>query len=141
VSKKNPLWVGSVCCLVPLFPLALNAADLNIRAIRLSGGQLHLTASAKGDCYYVLRRAETANGTTFPVAMAAGSAADVHLIDGQAPAEGAFYLVREVSLDHPLDMDADGIDDVFELLHPACLDPTDLADALVRSPNTGFTGS
>ena len=51
--------------------------------------------------------------------------------DASPPATAtlATYFIRNIPLEMPQDMDADGIDDVFELLRAAFLDPLEPSDA------------
>ncbi len=49
----------------------------------------------------------------------------------------AFYRVRAVPLTQPLDLDGDGIDDVYELRHRAFLDPLNPADAALDYDGDG----
>ncbi|MCI0535047.1 MAG: Ig-like domain-containing protein [Verrucomicrobiales bacterium] len=51
----------------------------------------------------------------------------------------AFYRVRRVPRLSPLDLDRDGIDDLYELSRPALLDPLNAADANQDPNNNGRT--
>ena len=50
----------------------------------------------------------------------------------------AFYRIRAVPLAQPLDSDADGIDDVYELRHPRFLNPFNPADAALDYDGDGW---
>lgn len=52
--------------------------------------------------------------------------------------EAGFFRVRAISLFAVQDTDGDGLDDLYELEHPSCLDPLDPADAAEQCLQAGF---
>ena len=89
--------------------------------------------------YYRLYRGADADTTGLPIAMKLGIGGPDFLID-PAPIPGATpddYTLENQPIGQPLDLDGDGIDDVYELQHPAILDPLDAADALLDPDGDG----
>ena len=89
--------------------------------------------------YYRLYRGADADTTSLPIAMKLGIGGSDFLID-PAPLPGATpedYTLENQPIGQPLDLDGDGIDDVYELLHPAILDPLEAADALLDPDGDG----
>ncbi|MCI0636375.1 MAG: VCBS repeat-containing protein, partial [Actinobacteria bacterium] len=88
---------------------------------------------AREGFYYILYR----DGV--PVAVALTQPGPDELFDPSAPpgVTADDYTVENQPLDEPLDLDGDGIDDVFELLHPDILDPLDSSDAHVDHDGDG----
>lgn len=123
--------VGRLAGLSVLWSTA-HAADLQITAPRLDANHhFQITAPADSTGYYVLVRGSGLSQVQTPVALGFGATATVTLTD-PAPAQGqatAFYRLQQFPLDHPLDTDGDGIDDVYELERPAALSPLDATDA------------
>lgn len=113
--------------------------NFQVESITLdSNGDLAIEFPANEGSYYLLKR---------------GSTVDLQDegVDGQIGADGtgvlrdvnvggvtrAFYVVQKISVDDPLDMDEDGMDDVFELQYPAFLNPFDASDAEVDFDQDG----
>jgi alpha-tubulin suppressor-like RCC1 family protein len=81
--------------------------------------------------YYVLCRGPTVTNIDQPVEVRLASSLPLVLTDPTPAASNgsAFYRLRAVPLNQPLDLDADGIDDIYELRHARFLNPLDAADA------------
>ena len=117
-----------------------SAAELVVSAPQVgSDGRFSARAPADAASYYVLIRGSQVTQIQSPVALALGAATPVVLTDPDATVNRAtaFYRVQRVPLAQPLDTDGDGIDDVFELRHPALLDPLRSADAAEDPDNDG----
>jgi hypothetical protein len=89
--------------------------------------------------YYRLYRGAAADTTGLPIAMKLGIGGPDILID-PAPLPGATpddYTLENQPIGQPLDLDRDGIDDVYELLRPTILNPLDPADAFLDPDDDG----
>ncbi len=89
--------------------------------------------------YYRLYRGADADTTGLPIAMKLGIEGPDMLID-PTPLPGATpddYTLENQPIGQPLDLDGDGIDDVYELQHPAILDPLDPADSFLDPDGDG----
>jgi hypothetical protein len=100
-------------------------ADRRMRAI---------VGPVSSDSYSLLYRGQTVTNITVPAAMKLnpGSCANVLSLMDPTPVSSntsVFYRARQVPIADPLDSDADGIDDVYELRHSNFLDPLDASDA------------
>jgi hypothetical protein len=108
------------------------AQDFQILDVHFDGpGPLHFRHLADAHSYYILYRGETIVSISAPIALALGVDGIGEIMSaavGPANATG-FYRIRRVVRGLPLDLDHDGIDDVYELSHPASLDPLNAADA------------
>ncbi|MBI2929471.1 MAG: VCBS repeat-containing protein [Verrucomicrobia bacterium] len=99
----------------------------------------HVSFRSLGKFYYILCRKTGTNTPPVPITMRLSADGLSELID-PAPLSGSTasdYLVKNQPLDQPLDTDGDGIDDVYELLHPNILNPLDFADALADPDQDG----
>ncbi|MFM7101331.1 MAG: Ig-like domain-containing protein, partial [Verrucomicrobiota bacterium] len=107
------------------------AADLAIQAIRVEDdGQVAVEFPSDASQYYLLFRSENLGQSGVPVALRLGRAGSDILREAAGPGVVArFYRLRQVPRAEPLDVDLDGIPDVFELEHPASLNPLNSADA------------
>jgi hypothetical protein len=94
--------------------------------------------SPAGSHYLLLRRGETPNRITTPVQASLPQARTI-LADGDTgSAVGRFYRVEVVPFGAPLDLDQDGLDDVFELTYPGAFHPLNPADAAGDFDGDGF---
>jgi len=103
--------------------------------------QLFFTHAAPGS-YAVLYRGTTVTNITTPVALAfaGGFGSGVfNDIVPLAPPGTVFYRVRQVPSSAPLDLDGDGIDDLYELGHRAFLNPLNPADAALDFDGDGLS--
>ncbi len=89
--------------------------------------------------YYVLFRGTTVTNLASPMSLAFGSGASGQLADTNPPGPAGIYRVLEVATNNPVDVDADGIDDVYEMLHPSFLNPLDGTDAAWDQDADGFS--
>jgi uncharacterized protein YjbI with pentapeptide repeats len=95
---------------------------------------------SKTNFYYRLYRGADADTTTLPFAMKLGIDGDDSMIDptpllpNPTPED---YTLENQPLDQPLDFDADGIDDVYELRRPSILDPLITTDAFLDPDGDG----
>lgn len=85
--------------------------------------------SADASSYYILYSGTTVTNITQPIALALGTAGALTLQDTSPQLAAQFYRAAQIPLTQPLDSDGDGIDDVFELTYPGCLNPLDATDA------------
>src|SRR5262249_35470201 len=100
---------------------------------------MQVSYPASANLYYTLYRATnpadmgTANLSqrALAVDLRVGTNGTGFLTDAAPPPgmTSVFYRVKVARLDQPGDTDQDGIDDVYELQHPAFLNPLDPADA------------
>lgn len=117
--------------------LTADATDLNAQEFRISEatvnpqGQFIVRFPSSADYYYILRRGDAPQAITSPRAAALGTGGAGQLADpaGLANTGAAFFRVLQVPRAQPLDLDADALDDVYELLRPAFLHPLDPTDA------------
>jgi hypothetical protein len=89
------------------------------------------------DYYYVLRRGTPVARLVNPRDLALPVGAELVLLDDVPNPEGAFYRVQAIHVSAPADVDGDGIDDLYELLHAAFLDPLNSLDALLDPDGDG----
>ena len=100
-----------------------------LRAERDTAGRPRLEIAGSPEHYFVLYRAANLPGPWEPVLLVLGQDEMQALTDARPLAAAAFYRVQRVPRAVPLDVDRDGIDDLFELAHPTFLDPLNPADA------------
>ena len=81
------------------------------------------------DSYFILNRGPQVGNITLAVDMALGQAGGGQMSNAVTAASAAFFNVQQVPLTQPHDLDADGIDDVYELQHPNFLNPLNPPDA------------
>jgi hypothetical protein len=109
----------SSACTWPLAPgAAANVTPLLSveRRISLSSeNKLHIEHTANPGHYYILYRGDDPAHIHLAVDLREAMGSSGILIDPAPPPREAFYWVREVPLNAPLDTDGDGIDDVTEL--------------------------
>jgi hypothetical protein len=87
--------------------------------------------------YYVLRRGALVARLVNPRDLALPAGAELVLRDDAPNPEGAFYRVQAIHVSAPEDVDGDGIDDLYELLNAAFLDPLNPLDALLDPDGDG----
>ncbi len=116
-----------------LFALAAGAtcgAQLEVDQVTLTPEGASVSYSGDAGSYYMLERSADLSGFDEVVDMELGSDGDSILSDAFLALDAAgYYRIASVRRDFPLDVDGDGIDDVFELENPGVLDPFDPADA------------
>jgi alpha-tubulin suppressor-like RCC1 family protein len=133
--------VPALCCLLALLAGAVTAktvSEVRITAVSLTlDGTLRVSHSANAGSYFILLRGTQIDSIQQPVDVQLVSGATGTLFDPKPPDARAFYRVRQVALDQPLDLDGDGIDDVYELQRPSFLNPLDPRDAGLDLDNDG----
>ncbi|MHC1764253.1 MAG: hypothetical protein AB9869_08100 [Verrucomicrobiia bacterium] len=133
---------SGLACLVGLAILwtaAWAAPAFEIRGIiPLPAGGWTVRHASDVDGYYILYGGSSVESIVEPRALELGRAeeGDAAVTEGSAV---QFFRVRRVPLSEPLDLDGDGIDDVFELRHPQALDPLDPSDAEKDYDGDGFS--
>lgn len=98
-----------------------------------SEGRFQAVFAGRESSYYILRKGTVVSSITSPSALRIGSngpniLTDPIAVSGQT---AAYYRVQEVPSLQPVDLDSDGIDDLYELQHPSILDPLNASDALL----------
>lgn len=79
--------------------------------------------------YYILYRGDDVNQVVVPMDVVMGDRADAVRDPEPATFEARFYRVQQVSILAPLDLDEDGMDDVYELERAPLLHPLRSLDA------------
>jgi hypothetical protein len=104
-------------------------------------GAAHISYRSRTNFYYFLYRGTNVDTTGMPIAMKLGTAGSGELIDPTPPVGASLdsYTLENQPIAQPLDVDADGINDVYELLHPAILIPLDGSDAAEDPDADGFS--
>jgi hypothetical protein len=95
----------------------------------IASGPRTVQVSADAASYYILYAGSIVTNIHQPIALALGTAGSLSLQDTNSQLAAQFYRVARIPLTLPLDSDGDGIDDVFELTYPGCLNPLDASDA------------
>jgi RHS repeat-associated protein len=104
-------------------------AELTIRDIRVQPDQpVQIRVPAVAHAYYLLFRGEQVQQIVLPRDIRLGETPEVTLTDPVPRPDTAFYRIEQVPIASPKDSDGDGMDDVFELRHPAACKPL-VADA------------
>ncbi len=100
-------------------------------------GRLHLHHLSDSSSYYILYRGDTVDSVSLPDGIALGVDGVGELVGRSSSAgkRASFYRVEWVFQRQPLDLDGDGIDDVYELNHADVLNPLNPADALQDAGN------
>lgn len=125
---------------------AAGALEAPIQAFELMGPRLRPDQGFEVEIdspppftYLVFRRGETPDSILEPVAAVLGQPGRTLLRDpGTGPLGQRFYQVEAVSWEAPLDLDRDGLNDLFELTYSPAFDPLDPTDAAGDFDNDGF---
>lgn len=106
-----------------------------------NSGDGHVAYFSRTNFYYLLYRGTNVDTAGAPIAVKLGQNGVDEMIDPSPPVNAGVdsYTVENRPLTQPLDVDGDGIDDVFELLRPAILNPLDPSDALADADGDGRT--
>jgi hypothetical protein len=116
------------------------SAQFRILDAALDGaGRPEIRFEADPLSYFLLYRGDRVTGIDTPAAAVLGGIDPGLLKDQRLGVSGGFYRVRQVPLGDPLDVDGDGIDDVYELRHPSLLDPLNPADAGLDADGDGLS--
>lgn len=129
------------CCLlvIGLVPPFTAAAQLVIRESGFTPeGRFFARFVTEENYYYVLRRGALVARLVNPRDLALPAGADLTLTDPDPDPNGAFYRVEAIHVSAPEDVDGDGIDDLYELLHSTVLDPLNPLDALLDPDGDGI---
>lgn len=91
--------------------------------------------------YQILQRGEAVDNIGGVVALRLSGGAEDAFEDALALSGSArrFYRIRFIPLGNPLDVDGDGMDDVYELERPGLLDPRNSADASADPDGNGLS--
>jgi hypothetical protein len=118
------------CALIGCTAIPFPSFGFSILSLSLEpGGTRKLAFAADTNAYYILYTGTAVTNVTEARAMTLGAAGTGELRDTYPQLAAQFYRIAQVPLAQPLDTDGDGIDDVFELTHPGCLNPLDATDA------------
>jgi alpha-tubulin suppressor-like RCC1 family protein len=102
-----------------------------------SNGVLRISFNARTNTYVILQKTESLAVSARPISMRlGGGTTDDFRVSPTATA--VFYRLLSVPRSLPMDTDGDGIDDVFELRHPAELDPLNPSDAPLDADGDGL---
>jgi hypothetical protein len=129
------------CCAQPLAaaPVPPQIVDFHHQP----NGSLTLSTLATAGTYDILRRGTRFQRwiTPLDVRASAPGADRVTLVDPflTPPSALELYVVQRVALDHPLDLDNDGLDDAFELRHPDLFHPLARNDPQADPDGDGLT--
>ena len=108
---------------------SLNAQDFRVDPAFLDGGRFGVRVAATPSDYYVLRRGTSPLDIAQAVDLRLGTVGNLTLADSEPASNGArFYRLERRPVTNPGDLDADGIDDVWELKNRragAALNPGD----------------
>ncbi len=119
---------------------AQGAAALPIGGFLNAEGRFTVLFSPTPGSYYILLKGATVTAVNEPVRVVLEAPADNLLSDTEAASgAAAFYRLQQVPVEAPLDVDGDGIDDVYELEHPGVLSALDGADAGLDPDGNGRT--
>jgi hypothetical protein len=103
----------------------------------LASGPRTIQFGGDASFYYILYSGSDVTNITQPVTMALGTAGSITFQDTSPQLAAQFYRVAQIPLSQPLDTDGDGMDDVFELTYPGCLNPLDPSDATADCDGDG----
>ncbi len=137
-SPNVPRWIACWFGVILVVGGNLPAPGLSLDSAAIgAGGRREINFTAGPSSYYILLRGSVVTNISQPVAMALGVSGPLQLRDTSPQVAAGFYRVFEVPQAFPLDTDGDGMDDVFELNHPDCLDPFNPADASLDCDGDG----
>ncbi|MBL9137133.1 MAG: hypothetical protein JNK85_14770, partial [Verrucomicrobiales bacterium] len=109
---------------------ALPAAEFRIHAVRLADpGRLRLDVPSDPTSYFILFQGATVQSIRQASQVRLGDLGTLTLETDIGGESASFHRLAQQPVQSPLDIDHDGIDDVFELHHPRSLNPLDPADA------------
>jgi len=109
------------------------AQDFRVESLpHLGDGRVRLQAGDSVGNYHILLRGSEVNSVSTPLAASLGRE-----FTESTSAQVRFYRIQRVPLARSLDLDRDGLSDVFELQHPRILNPLNPADAALDSDDDG----
>ncbi len=115
------------------------AQTVRVTAYSHEARSFTVEVTGRAEAYYVLRRGPAVNAIQQAVAVRPGQTGVVSLRDEAAPPAAGFYRVQEVPRSQPLDVDGDGMDDLWEMERAPQLNPLDPADAALDPDGNGLT--
>ncbi|MGI9241189.1 MAG: alpha/beta hydrolase [Verrucomicrobiales bacterium] len=120
--------------------LPAQSPDLSVREVSIGpGGTFNAALPQTADTHYY-RLIRSSDRTITEIALGPEGGGGIMMSDQAAGAvERAIYRIEAISQVAPLDSDADGIDDLFELRHPRVLDALDPTDADEDADGDGET--
>lgn len=139
IARPSPcLWTLAIILLVEmLFPRDARCSELRIVGIVIDAtGHVIVSHISDPKCYYILKSGNLSD-ITKPTASALGRTGIGVLTDLSAGSGSKFFQIEERSIDAPLDLDGDGINDVYELRHSHYLSPLDARDANIDFDGNG----
>jgi hypothetical protein len=112
------------------FERAARASEFAPLTVRITpAGAVRIEHASDPGSYFVLEAGASVRTITQPSRLSLGFAGTGGFEEPVAAVLARFFRLRQVPLTAPLDLDGDGIDDVYELRHPRALDPLNAADA------------
>lgn len=122
---RRGVWLGLLAVFAaPAQPFRIVESALDIL------GRPRVVLEGRADSYFVLRRGTNAAAINQPVQLVSGAEGLLSLTDPQVGRDVVFLRVQRVPQTTPLDLDGDGMDDLFELRRPGFLNALDPADAV-----------
>jgi hypothetical protein len=114
------------------------ASALTVDSVGIGlAGRREFSFLSDTNSYYILYRGAALTNINTPVVARLGTGVATPMRDVSPQTASGFYRILAVPQNLPLDIDGDGMDDVFELTHPDCLDPLDPADASLDCDGDG----
>lgn len=126
------LWMFACC-----HPAAPQAATFKIQSYQLSPGGFSVQFESAADSYYILRQGSL-NGSNAAVAMQLGVGGGT-MSDARKVSHATFYWLQRVPIRQPLDIDQDGMDDVYEIQHRPSHNPLNSGDAQADANGNGLS--
>ncbi|MCP5524751.1 MAG: DUF2778 domain-containing protein [Verrucomicrobiales bacterium] len=103
-------------------------------------GEVTVQLGSLADRYYVLLTGTVVSDINTPADVELGNGAALALHARRLPdPDASFFQVLEIPQLAPMDLDGDGIDDVWELTHPTTLNGLDPADAALDPDGNGHS--
>ncbi|PYK02914.1 MAG: hypothetical protein DME23_00705 [Verrucomicrobia bacterium] len=124
-----------VCARVPA-----TAQDFRVTEIAINAqGQLTVSHPSVSSAYYLFYRGDGVTNINQVVELKLGQDGTGQLTDPTRADSSpqAYYRVLQVPRDQSLDVDGDGLPDVYELLHPTFLNPLNPSDAALDYDGDG----
>ena len=118
---------------------SIEAQTFSIRQIEaIVEGDLRLGFGAESGFYYILRQGSSPSEIETAQSLLLGEGEE-GTFTLETPGFSSFFTIQQVAVEESLDIDGDGISDVFELIHHSVLNPLDGADASLDPDEDGFT--
>ena len=115
-------------------------ADFRVTGIVTDAlGHVQLEYQSETNSYYILYSGAAVTNIVVPSQLELGAAESGSLNAQDLPTSMAFFQVRRVSIQEPLDIDGDGLDDVYELRRSYFLNALNPTDATRDFDGDGFS--